>query len=114
MQMAQTAGGGEVPQSCVDALDEFEKRWPGASFPTARTGLAIAAVEALPYEIETRVRYIYNVPYSSHSVFTFNEPGFGGSPEEASRDPWMMQKCITWVEERKVYKTDWEVVGEDD
>lgn len=33
------ANGTKVPKACVDALDEFDKVWPGASFPKARAAI---------------------------------------------------------------------------
>ena len=32
--------GKKIPVDCVDAMELFELRWPGASFPTARAALA--------------------------------------------------------------------------
>jgi hypothetical protein len=40
------ADGRKVPKRCVDALDEYENTWPGASFPNARTGLAWTVIAA--------------------------------------------------------------------
>jgi hypothetical protein len=56
---AHLADGTEVPREAVEALDAFERVWPGASFPGARPALAnvvLSAVgrddEAAPPEFE--------------------------------------------------------------
>jgi hypothetical protein len=40
------ADGRKVPKRCVDALDEYEATWPGASFAGARAALAWAVIAA--------------------------------------------------------------------
>lgn len=41
--------GRDVPKACVDALDEFEKVWPGATFPYARPAIVAAVLDAIGY-----------------------------------------------------------------
>lgn len=43
----ELADGRDVPRAAVDALGEFEKVWPGATFPMARAGIVAAVIEAL-------------------------------------------------------------------
>lgn len=40
------AGGGEVPTYLVEALEEFDKKWPGATLPQARPGIVDAILKA--------------------------------------------------------------------
>lgn len=40
------ANGTKVPKACVDALDEFERVWPGATFPTARAAIVAEVLKA--------------------------------------------------------------------
>ena len=127
VEMIQLANGKEVPKSCVDAFDEFERIWQGASLQQARVdaaraessrlGLVFAVVDALPFEIQTRVRYIFDSGLGPewYSVHTLRSDGWiDGTPEGAAAYPWLMQNCIAWVEERQVYKSPWEPIGEDD
>ena len=39
--------GRSVPLKAVQALDELEKIWPGATFPTARHAIVAAVMESL-------------------------------------------------------------------
>lgn len=41
------AGGGTVPKVAVNALDELDKKWPGASFPMARAAIVWAVLDAV-------------------------------------------------------------------
>lgn len=43
------ANGHRVPTKAVDALNEFENRWPGASFPGARPALALVVLTSVGY-----------------------------------------------------------------
>lgn len=43
------ANGRDVPKVCVDALDEYEKIWPGATFAKARPGIVAAILDAIGY-----------------------------------------------------------------
>lgn len=45
-EIVYLADGREVLRICVDALDAFEKTWPGATFPMARAGIVAAVLEA--------------------------------------------------------------------
>lgn len=45
-EMIGLADGRNVPKACVDALDEYEITWPGATFPTARAGIVWAVLAA--------------------------------------------------------------------
>lgn len=47
MDMIGLASGDEVPKACVDALDAFEQKWPGASFHNARPALAVVVRKEL-------------------------------------------------------------------
>jgi hypothetical protein len=46
MEMVEMMNGRSVPKACVDALDEFEQIWPGATWPTARMAIADRVLEA--------------------------------------------------------------------
>lgn len=50
---AMLSDGREVPQACVDALDEFERRWPGATFHYARAGIAAVVIAAYEKDKES-------------------------------------------------------------
>jgi hypothetical protein len=41
-----TAGDVAVPKLCVEALNEYENTWPGATLPQARLGVIIAVIES--------------------------------------------------------------------
>lgn len=46
-RLVHMANGKSVPRVCVEALNDFEKTWPGATFPTARAAIISAVLEAL-------------------------------------------------------------------
>lgn len=48
-EVVQLMNGRDVPKVCVDALDEYEKIWPGATFPNARPGIVAAVLSAIGY-----------------------------------------------------------------
>lgn len=50
-EMTELSDGRVVPTRCVQALHDFEKIWPGATFPTARAGI-VAAVLAAYEEVQ--------------------------------------------------------------
>lgn len=56
MEVIQLAGGDDVPKACVDALDEFEKTWPGATSPMARAGIVLAVLKAYQKEMKSPSR----------------------------------------------------------
>lgn len=71
------ANGESVPQYCVDALHEFEKIWPGATFIGARAAIVAEVLKAVYFERETRCPTcqgrVWNVKlgkwiYSRHTV----------------------------------------------
>ena len=39
------ANGARVPKSCVDALDDLDKLWPGATFSHARPAIVLAVLK---------------------------------------------------------------------
>src|SRR4051812_48505641 len=45
-ETVKLAGGGEVPAYLIEALEEFEKTWPGATFPRARPAIVYAILKA--------------------------------------------------------------------
>lgn len=52
MDMVRMQQGSDVPKVCVDALTEFEKTWPGASFPMARPKIVQIVLETYKKEVE--------------------------------------------------------------
>lgn len=46
MDKIHLANGTSVPKACVDALEELENIWPGASLPQARAAIVAAVLEA--------------------------------------------------------------------
>ncbi len=56
MEMVRLAGGGSAPKACVDAIDELETRWPGASFHGARAAIAVAVVKAYKAEMKKEAK----------------------------------------------------------
>jgi hypothetical protein len=43
------ADGRWVPKKCLDALDELDKRWPGATFSGARAMIAAEVLASIGY-----------------------------------------------------------------
>lgn len=46
VQFIELMNGSDIPVDCVDAINLFELRWPGASFPNARAAIAGVVLEA--------------------------------------------------------------------
>lgn len=51
IEMVYLSDGREIPKACVDALDEYEDVWPGATLPQARYGIAWAVIAAYKKEL---------------------------------------------------------------
>lgn len=49
-RITELADGRDVPTRCVEALDRFEAKWPGATFKMARAGIVAAVLEAYKEE----------------------------------------------------------------
>lgn len=48
-EMVYLANGKDVPKKAVDAMDELELIWPGASFVNARPALAWVVLNSVGY-----------------------------------------------------------------
>jgi hypothetical protein len=48
-EVVELMNGKGVPKVCLDALEEFDMSWPGASFVNARPGLVAAVLNAIGY-----------------------------------------------------------------
>lgn len=51
IELVDMVNGKSVPKACVDALDEFEKTWPGASFSKARAAIVFEVLQAYKREM---------------------------------------------------------------
>lgn len=40
------ANGEEIPDACVQALEDLERRWPGATLPQARGAIVSVVLKA--------------------------------------------------------------------
>jgi hypothetical protein len=45
-ELIHLAGGDSVPKNLVDALDELENEWPGATLRQARPAIVLAILKA--------------------------------------------------------------------
>jgi hypothetical protein len=53
-RLVHMANGKSVPRVCVDALNDFEQTWPGATFHTARPAIVAVVLEALIKETDPK------------------------------------------------------------
>jgi hypothetical protein len=52
VEMIGLADGTNVPKACVDALEKFEHKWPGATFPMARAAIVREVLKAYKKEMK--------------------------------------------------------------